>query len=66
MCEGIESYVVDPASIAASRRSRREKADKLDDEALFRTLLAYKLGELRVCAMVTVPRRRSVATSRWS
>ena len=53
--EGIESYVVDAASIAASRRSRRAKTDKLDGEALVRTLLAYKRGEPRVCAMVAVP-----------
>ncbi len=53
--EGIESHIVDAASIAASRRSRRAKTDKLDGEALVRTLLAYKRGEPRVCAMVTVP-----------
>lgn len=33
---GIESYVVDPASIATSRRRRRAKTDKLDGEALVR------------------------------
>ncbi|MBB4861165.1 transposase [Novosphingobium chloroacetimidivorans] len=53
--EGIESHVVDAASIAASWRSRRAKTDKLDGEALVRTLLAYKRGEPRVCAMVAVP-----------
>ncbi len=53
--EGIESHVVDPASIAVSRRSRRAKTDKIDGEALVRTLLAYKRGEPRVCAMVRVP-----------
>ena len=52
---GIESHVVDPASIAVSRRHRRAKTDKIDGEALVRTLLAYKRGEARVCAMVTVP-----------
>lgn len=31
---GIESYVVDPASIAVSRRSRRAKTDKIDGETL--------------------------------
>jgi transposase len=51
----IESHVVDPASIAVSRRHRRPKTDKIDGEALVRTLLAYKRGEARVCAMVTVP-----------
>ncbi len=53
--EGIESHVVDAASIATSRRSRRAKTDRLDGEALVRALLAYKRGEPRVCAMVAVP-----------
>ena len=53
--EGIESHVVDPASIATSRRRRRAKTDKIDGEALVRTLLAYKRGEPRVCAMVKAP-----------
>jgi transposase len=53
--EGIESYVVDPASIATSRRRRRAKTDKIDGEALVRALLAYQRGEPRVCAMVRVP-----------
>src|SRR6187455_1551978 len=54
--EGIESHVVDPASIATSRRRRRAKTDKIDGEALVRALLAYKRGEPRVCAMVKVPK----------
>lgn len=53
--EGIESYVVDPASIAMSRRRRRAKTDKIDGESLVRALLAYKRGEPRVCAMVKAP-----------
>ena len=55
LSEGIESHVVDPASIATSRRQRRPKTDKIDGEALVRTLLAYKRGEPRVCAMVRAP-----------
>src|SRR3954467_5611166 len=31
--EGIESHVVDPASIATSRRRRRAKTDRIDGEA---------------------------------
>ena len=50
--EGIESHVVDAASIATSRRRRRVKTDKIDGEALVRSLLAYKRGEPRVCSMV--------------
>lgn len=53
--EGVESHVVDPASIATSRRRRRAKTDKIDGEALVRALLAYKRGEPRVCAMVRAP-----------
>jgi transposase len=53
--EGIESHVVDPASITTSRRARRAKTDKIDGEALVRALLAYKRGEPRVCSMVRPP-----------
>jgi transposase len=53
--EGIESHVVDPASIATSRRRRRPKTDRIDGEALLRALLAYKRGEPRVCVMVKAP-----------
>lgn len=52
---GIESHVVDPASIATSRRRRRAKTDKIDGEAQGRVLLAHKRGEPRVCAMVRAP-----------
>jgi transposase len=53
--EGIESHVVDAASIPTSRRRRRAKTDKIDGEALLRALLAYKRGEPRVCSMVVAP-----------
>jgi transposase len=53
--EGIESHVVDPASIATSRRRRRAKTDRIDGEALLRALLAYKRGEPRVCSMARAP-----------
>jgi len=53
--EGIESHVVDAASIATSRRRRRAKTDKIDAEALLRALLAFTRGEPRVCAMVVAP-----------
>ncbi len=53
--EGVESHVVDPASIATSRRRRKAKTDRLDGEALLRALLAFKRGEPRVCAMTVPP-----------
>jgi transposase len=52
---GIESHVVDAASIAVPRRRRRAKTDAIDGETLLRTLLAWKRGEPRVCAMVSPP-----------
>lgn len=69
--EGIESHVVDPASIATSRRRRRAKTDGIDGEALVRALLAWKRGEPRVCAMVTAPSpeaedRRQISRERRS
>src|SRR3974390_1139674 len=53
--EGCESHVVDPGSIATPRRRRRAKTDRIDGEALLRTLLAFKRGEPRVCSMVRAP-----------
>ena len=53
--EGIESHVVDPASILTSRRARRAKTDRIDGETLVRTLMAFKRGEPRVCSMARAP-----------
>ena len=53
--EGIESHVVDAASILTSRRRRRAKTDRIDGETLLRTLMAYKRGEPRVCSMARAP-----------
>ena len=52
---GIESHVVDPASIAVDRRARRAKTDAIDGETLLRTLMAWARGERRVCSMVRAP-----------
>ena len=38
-----------------SLRHRRAKTDTIDGELLLRTLMAFKRGEPRVCAMVVVP-----------
>src|SRR5437868_6615918 len=52
---GVESHVVDPASIAVPRRHRRAKTDAIDGETLLRTLMAWQRGEPRVCAMIVPP-----------
>jgi len=53
--QGIESHVVDAASIAAPRRKRRPKSDRIDGEVLLRVLAAWVRGEPRVCSMVAPP-----------
>src|SRR5712671_2411801 len=65
--EGIESHVVDAASIATSRRRRRAKTDKIDGETLVRALLAYKRHSRRGRPPPPLPRaqranRRESAT----
>ena len=55
LSEGIESQVVGAASIAALRRRRRAKTDRIDGQTLLRALLAHKRGEPRVCSMVRAP-----------
>src|ERR1700741_3301215 len=52
---GIESHVVEAASIAVARRHRRAKTDAIDGVALLRTLMAWARGERRVCSMVRPP-----------
>jgi len=52
---GMESHVVDAASIAVPRRHRRAKTDVIDGETLLRTLMAWKRGEPRVCSIVLPP-----------
>ena len=56
---GVRSHVVDPSSIAVNRRSRRAKTDRIDAEAMLRTLMAWARGERQVCAMVRAPTREA-------
>ena len=53
----IESHVVDPASIATSRRRRRVKTDGVDGEALVRALLAHKRPDAHLEAEPSVQGR---------
>ena len=55
IANGIESHIVDAASIAVDRRHRRAKTDSIDGETLLRTLMAWARGERRVCSMVRAP-----------
>jgi transposase len=53
--KGIESHVIQPASVPVERKKRRAKSDRIDAELLLRTLLAWLRGEPRVCTMVPIP-----------
>lgn len=53
--EGIESRVVDSASIEVNRRKRRVKADRLDGKKLLRMLIRHESGEKGVWSVVRVP-----------
>src|SRR6201997_5267819 len=52
---GIESHVVDAASIAVNRRSRRAKTDRIDVEKFLDTLMELARGGRRACSMVRPP-----------
>jgi len=52
---GVESHVVDAASIAVNRRSRRAKTDRIDVEKLLDTLIEWARGGRRACSMVRPP-----------
>ena len=56
---GVRSQVVDPASVAVSRRSRRAKTDRIDAEGLLRALMAFARGERQVCSMLRPPTREA-------
>jgi transposase len=53
--QGVESFVIDPASIEVNRRARRAKSDGLDVEGLLRVVISYDAGERHRCRMVMVP-----------
>lgn len=52
---GVESNVVDSASIEVNRRARRAKADRLDLGKLLRMLVRYEAGEEKLWSVVRVP-----------
>lgn len=52
---GLESLVIDAASIETSRRARRPKTDRLDAKKLVRKLAQYHGGDHGVWSVVRVP-----------
>ena len=52
---GVESHVVDAASMEVTRRGRRVKTDRVDAEGLVRRLVRYDAGERKLWSVVRVP-----------
>ncbi len=55
---GVWSVVVNPSSIAVNRHSRRAKTDRIDAEAMLRTLMAWRAGSGRCARWCGRPRAR--------
>jgi transposase len=56
LCEaGVESLVIDPASLLVNRRRRRAKTDRLDGEDMVLALLAHCRGDPRALRVVRAP-----------
>lgn len=56
---GVESLVVDSASIEVSRRKRRAKTDRLDVRKLMGLLVRHLAGERRMWSVLRVPDRQA-------
>ena len=52
---GVETLVLDPASLPASRKPRRAKTDRLDAAGMVRALMAFDHGEPPAPGTVRVP-----------
>jgi transposase len=59
--QGIESLVVDSASIEFNRRKRRAKSDRLDATKLVTMLIRWDHGEKKPWAVVQIPSPGGVA-----
>lgn len=53
--QGLEVYVLHPASIPVERRGRRAKTDRIDVDMLLRALLGWLRGQLGCCTMAPIP-----------
>lgn len=54
---GIESRVLDPASLPVNRRARRAKSDRIDVHMLLRAVIGWDGGDRDACRPVRVPTR---------
>ena len=52
---GIESHIVEPASIQVNRKKRRAKTDRIDAQKIVAALIRWKSGDRFACRMIRVP-----------
>ena len=52
---GIESHIVEPASIEVNRKKRRAKTDRIDAQKIVTALMRFKSGDRFACRMIRVP-----------
>ena len=52
---GIETIVLDPASLLVNRKAKQRKTDRIDARKMVRALLAYDRGDAEVLSRVRVP-----------
>lgn len=62
---GVETLVIDPASLLMERRARRAKTDRLDALRLVEALLAWLRGDRRRFQLVRVPRVEDEDRRHW-
>ena len=52
---GVETVVLDPASLLVNRKAKQRKTDRIDARKMVRALLAYDRGDAAVLSRVRVP-----------
>jgi len=52
---GIESHIVEPASIQVNRKKRRAKTDRIDAQRIVSALMRFKAGDQFACRMIRIP-----------
>ena len=52
---GIESHIVEPASIEVNRKKRRAKTDRIDAQKIVIALMRFKVGDRFACRMIRIP-----------
>lgn len=52
---GVESHIVDPASIQVNRRKRNAKTDRIDAQKIVNALIRFKAGDKFACRMIRIP-----------